>query len=423
MNYGLNRFFLKPTIKSWRKEMRKFFVFFALLSLFGFIPSLMISCGEKPGEELRANVEQLEKENEQLQKQIEELKAENNELRSQLDELKAKDEVKEMQVGFVYVSPIGDAGWSYAHDQGRLAVEKLDNTTTSYVESVPEGPDSERVMLNMARKGYDLIFATSFGYMDPMLKVANRFPEQVFMHCSGYKTAENMGNYFGRMYQARYLSGMVAGAMTQTNTLGYVAAFPIPEVIRGINAFTLGVLEVNPEAQVRVVWTKTWYDPATEKEAAKSLLDVGADVIAQHQDSPGPQEAAQERGAFSVGYNSDMSIFAEKAHLTAPIWNWGPFYVQTVEQVRNGTWKSESIWWGMKEGIVDLAPFGPMVPPDVRKRVLEKKQQILDGTAALFAGPIMDQVGDVQIAAGNTATDEQLLNMKYFVRGVIGTLE
>ena len=219
---------------------------------------------------------------------------------------------KEMNVGFVYVSPIGDAGWSYAHDLGRQALEKMDGVTTSYVEAVAEGPDSERVMLNMARKGYDVIFATSFGYMDPMLKVAKQFPKTIFMHCSGFKTADNMGNYFGRMYQARYLSGMVAGAMTKSNTIGYVAAFPIPEVIRGINAFTLGAQSVNPDVTVRVVWTKTWYDPATEKEAAKSLLDVGADVIAQHQDSPGPQEAAQEKGVYSIGYNSDMSQFAPK---------------------------------------------------------------------------------------------------------------
>lgn len=401
--------------------MRKFFL--ALFLLFGILPLVIISCAEKPEEELRSKIEQLEKENQALKDQVEELKAKNDELRSQLDELKAKIEVKEFQVGFVYVSPIGDAGWSYAHDQGRLAVESMENVTTSYVESVPEGPDSERVMLNMARKGFDLIFATSFGYMDPMLKVARKFPDTVFMHCSGYKTAENMGNYFGRMYQARYLSGMVAGAMTESNILGYVAAFPIPEVIRGINAFTLGAQEVNPEVQVRVVWTKTWYDPATEKEAGKSLLDVGADVIAQHQDSPGPQEAAQQRGAYSVGYNSDMSIFAPKAHLTAPIWNWGPFYARTVTQVRNGTWQSESIWWGMKEGIVDLAPFGPMVPPEVRRRVLEKKQAILDGSVDLFVGPVLDQAGAVQIPVGETATDQQLLNMKYFVKGVIGTLE
>ena len=222
---------------------------------------------------------------------------------------------EDMKVGFVYVSPIGDAGWSYAHDVGRQAVEAMDGVTTAYVESVPEGPDSERVMQNMARKDFKVIFATSFGYMDSMLKVAKRFPDVIFMHCSGFKLAPNMGNYFGRIYQARYLSGMVAGDMTKSNILGYVAAFPIPEVIRGINAFTLGAQAVNPEVQVRVVWTKTWYDPATEKEAAKSLLDVGADVIAQHQDSPGPQEAAQERGAYSIGYNSDMSAFAPKAPL------------------------------------------------------------------------------------------------------------
>jgi basic membrane protein A len=225
------------------------------------------------------------------------------------------------------------------------------------------------------------------------------------------------------MYQARYLSGMVAGYMTKSNTLGYVAAFPIPEVIRGINAFALGAQAVNPKVEVRVVWTKTWYDPATEKEAAKSLLDVGADVIAQHQDSPGPQEAAQEKGVYSIGYNSDMSKFAPRAQLTAPIWNWGPFYIQTVEQVRNGTWKSASIWWGMKEGIVDLAPFGPMVPEDVRQKVMTEKAAIIAGTAELFAGPVTDQTGKIQVPAGRVATDEELLNMKYFVKGVIGTLE
>jgi basic membrane protein A len=330
---------------------------------------------------------------------------------------------EDMKVGFIYVSPIGDAGWSYAHDQGRLAVEKMDGVTTSYVEAVAEGPDSERVMLNMARKGYNVIFATSFGYMDPMLKVAKQFPQAVFEHCSGFKLASNMGNYFGRMYQARYLSGMVAGAMTKSTVLGYVAAFPIPEVIRGINAFALGAQEVNPAIQVRVVWTKTWYDPATEKEAAKSLLDAGADVIAQHQDSPGPQEAAQEKGVYSIGYNTDMSAFAPKAHLTAPVWNWAPFYTQTVEEVRKGTWKSAAVWWGMKEGMVDLAPFGPMVPEDVRATVNAKKAAIIDGSASLFSGPVKDQKGTVQIPDGKVASDEELLNMKYFVQGVIGTLE
>jgi len=329
---------------------------------------------------------------------------------------------KEMNVGFVYVSPIGDAGWSYAHDLGRQEIEKMDGVKTSFVEAVAEGPDSERVIQNMARKGYDLIFATSFGYMDPMLKVAKQFPETTFMHCSGFKMANNMGNYFGRMYQARYLSGMVAGAMTKSNTIGYAAAFPIPEVIRGINAFTLGAQSVNPEATVRVVWTKTWYDPATEKEAAKSLLDVGADVIAQHQDSPGPQEAAEEKGVYSIGYNTDMSTFAPKAHLTAPIWNWGPFYQTIVKQVQDGTWKAESVWPGLAEGIVDLAPMSDMVPQDIQDMVMAKKAAIKGGEK-VFTGPIKDQKGLEKVAAGAAMSDQDLLGMTWFVQGVIGTTE
>lgn len=330
---------------------------------------------------------------------------------------------KEIQVGFVYVSPVGNAGWSYAHDVGRKEIESMEGVKTSFVEAVKEGPDSERVFLNMARKGYDIIFGTSFGYMDPMLKVAGQFPDITFMHCSGFKLAKNMGHYFGRIYQARFLSGMVAGSMTQSNVLGYVAAFPIPEVIRGINAYALGARSVNPKAQVRVVWTKTWYDPATEKDAAKSLLDVGADVIAQHQDSPAPQEAAQEKGAYSIGYNSDMAQFAPKAHLTAAVWNWGPLYKKIVQDVQRGTWKSEAIWWGMKEGVVDLAPYGPMVPEPVRQTVDAKKKEILAGTFHPFTGPIKDQRGNVRIPEGKAATDDELLNMKYFVEGVTGTLE
>ena len=329
---------------------------------------------------------------------------------------------KEMKVGFVYVSPIGDAGYSYAHDVGRQAVEAMDGVTTSYVESVPEGPDSERVILNMARKGYDVIFATSFGYMDPMLKVAKQFPKTAFLHCSGFKMADNMSNYFGRIYQARYLSGIVAGSMTKSNVIGYAAAFPIPEVIRGINAFTLGAQSVNPDVTVRVVWTKTWYDPATEKEAAKSLLDVGADVIAQHQDSPGPQEAAQEKGVYSIGYNSDMSAFAPKSHMTAPVWNWGPYYTKVVEQVRNGTWKAESAWPGLKEGIVDLATFGPMVPQNIQDKVNKEKADIIAGKK-IFTGPIKDQKGVVKIASGKAAPDGELLGMTWFVEGVVGTTE
>ena len=330
---------------------------------------------------------------------------------------------KEIKVGFIYVSPVGDAGYSYAHDMGRKFIDGKEGVTTAFVEAVPEGPDSERVILNMARKNFDLIFATSYGYMDPMLKVAQKFPDIVFMHCSGFKTAPNMGNYFGRIYQARYLTGMVAGSMTKSKTLGYVAAFPIPEVIRGINAFALGAQAVNPEVTVRVVWTKTWYDPATEKEAAKSLLDTGADVIAQHQDSPGPQEAAQERGVYSIGYNSDMSAFAPKAHLVAAVWNWGPFYKEMADAVKAGTWKSGAYWYGMDKGIVDISPMSAAVPEAAQARVAAKKAEIVAGAFEPFTGEIRDQSGAVRIPAGKSATDPELLGMDWFVRGVVGSTQ
>ena len=330
---------------------------------------------------------------------------------------------KDIQVGFVYVSPIGNAGWTYAHDKARKEIEAMGGVTTSFVESVKEGPDAERVIQNMARKGIDLIFTTSFGYMDPTLKVAEKFPNLVFMHCSGFKLSKNVGNYFGRIYQTRYLSGMIAGSMTKSNILGYVAAFPIPEVIRNINAFALGARSVNPKVQVRVVWTKTWYDPATEKEAAKSLLDVGADVLTQHQDSPATMEAAEERGVYSIGYNSEMASFAPKGHLTDDLWNWTPIYKELVQEVKDGTWKSRSIWYGMKEGVVNLAPYGAPVPDAVRQKVDEKKKEIIAGSFDPFTGPVKDQKGETRVPAGKAATDEELLNMKYFVEGVIGTLE
>lgn len=330
---------------------------------------------------------------------------------------------KELKIGFVYVSPIGDGGWSYAHDLARQELKKMPGISTSYVESVPEGPDSERVMLQMARKKYDLIFATSFGYMDPMLKVAGQFPDTTFMHCSGFKTATNMGNYFGRVYQARYLTGMVAGSMSKSGVIGYVASFPIPEVIRGVNAFTLGVQSVRPDASVRVVWTKTWYDPVKEKEAAKSLLDVGADVLTQHQDSPAPQEAAQEKGVYSIGYNTDMAKFAPKAHLTAATWNWVPYYEKLIAEVRGGTWTARSDWPGMAEGVVDIAPFGPMVPKEVQDKVLTKKAAIIEGKEKIFVGPIKDQSGTVRIAEGLVAPDADLLSMNWFVQGVVGSTE
>ncbi len=336
------------------------------------------------------------------------------------DEQKAD---RELKIGFVYVSPVGDEGWSYAHDLARQELARLPGVTTSYVESVPEGPDAERVFINMARKNFDIIFGTSFGYMDPMLKVAGQFPDTTFLHCSGLKSAPNMSNYFGRMYQARYLTGLVAGAMSKKNSIGYVAAHPIPEVIRGINAFTLGVRQVNPQATVRVVWTKTWYDPALEKEAAKSLLDVGVDVIAQHQDSAGPQEAAQERGAYSIGYNTDMHKVAPRAHLTAAVWTWGEEYKKIVEAIRNGTWKNGSFWYGMDSGVVDIAPYGEMVPASVREMTDKAKADIKAGKLTIFSGPIRDQQGNERVPAGKALSDQELLALDWFVEGVIGGTE
>ncbi|MBW2690073.1 MAG: BMP family ABC transporter substrate-binding protein, partial [Deltaproteobacteria bacterium] len=275
---------------------------------------------------------------------------------------------------------------------------------------------------SLVRKGHNLVFTTSFGYMDATLDVAKRNKDVVFMHCSGYKTAENVGNYFGRMYEPRYLSGIVAGKMTKKNIIGYVAAFPIPEVIRGINAFTLGVRSVNPKAQVRVVWTQTWFDPGIERDAADSLLDVGADVLTMHQDAPATLQAAEARGAYVIGYNSDMRSFAPNAFLTAAVWNWGPLYSKIAQEVKDGTWKSQSIWAGMQQDLVQLAPLSDKVPADVKQLVQEKTAAIKSGKLHPFAGPIKDQSGKIQVAAGSTAADGDLLGMNYFVEGVQGTI-
>ncbi|MHB0887001.1 MAG: BMP family ABC transporter substrate-binding protein [Bacillota bacterium] len=334
-----------------------------------------------------------------------------------------KDEPEKMKVAFMYVGPVGDAGWTFEHDRGRKYLQDhLSWVETSYVESVPEGADAERVLTELAEKGNKVIFATSFGYMDYVIKVAAKYPNVVFMHCSGYKTAANVGTYFGQIEQPRYLSGLVAGKMTKTNVLGYVAAHPIPEVIRGANAFTLGVLSVNPKAKVKLVWTNTWYDPAAEKEAAKSLLEAGADVIAQHQDTPGPQQAAEEAGKYGIGYNSDMRSYAPKANLTSPIWNWGPYYVKTVQAVKDGTWKNDQFWGDMNDGVVDLGPFGDAVPEDVKQLVEKAKQDIKSGKLVVFAGPLKDQKGVVRVKEGTQMTGDEILNMNWFVKGIVGTI-
>jgi basic membrane protein A len=329
---------------------------------------------------------------------------------------------EKLKVAFVYVAPIGDLGWTWAHEQGRLMVEEElgDKVETAYIENVPEGPDAERVIRDFATKGYDIVFATSFGFMDHMFTVAQEFPDQYFEHCSGYKTADNMSTYFGRMYQPRFLSGLVAAKATEANKIGYVAAFPIPEVIRGINAFTLGVRAANPEATVHVVWTNTWFDPVLEKEAAVALLDEGCDVIAQHQDTTEPQKAAQEQGTVSIGYDSDMRQFVGDTVLTSPVWNWGPYYVRRIKAVMDGTWKTHQYWGGMKDGIVDLAPLSPQVPDDVKALVEEWKQKILSGEWDVFSGPIQGQGGVLSVPYGVSMTDEEMLAMSWFVDGVVG---
>ncbi|MEG1158796.1 MAG: BMP family ABC transporter substrate-binding protein [Acidaminococcaceae bacterium] len=327
------------------------------------------------------------------------------------------------KVAFVYISSANDGGYSMAHDIGRQYVDKnLPNVQTSFVEAVPSGADAERVINQLAAQGNKIIFTTSFGYMDPTINVAKKYPDITFLHCSGYKTAPNVGTYFGRMYEARYLTGMVAAKTTKTNTIGYVAAFPIPEVVRGINAFTLGARAVNPDVKVQVVWTNTWYNPAGEKQAAMTLLDAGADVIAQHQDTFGPQQAAEERGKYSIGYNMDAAKFAPHAALTSAVWNWGPYYVKTIQDILAGKWQGGAYWGEMKDQVIDIAPYGPGVSADTKKLVDAAKAKIIDGSLKVFVGPIKDQNGNEKVAAGQTISDSDLLKIDWFVQGVDGNI-
>lgn len=330
---------------------------------------------------------------------------------------------EDLKVGFIYVGPIGDGGWTYSHNEGRLYLEEKLGVETIYRESVPEGQEVEKVMKDMIDQGAKVIFATSFGYMDYVEKVSKEFPDVKFLHCSGYKTTENMSNYFGRIYEARYLSGIVAGMKTKTNKIGYVAAFEIPEVIRGINAFTLGVQSVNPDAKVAVRWTHTWYDPAKEKEAAKALLDEGVDVVAQHQDTAGPQQAAEEAGAFAVGYNTDSYEQAPKAFMTAPIWNWGPYYVEQVKAAMEGNWESHSHWGGLKDGIVELAPITENAPEGAKEKVNEAREKILNGELHVFGGTIKNQDGEIAVEDGKALSDSEMLSIEWFVEGVEGKIE
>ena len=339
------------------------------------------------------------------------------------DAAESADDCDPINAAFVYVGPIGDAGWTKKHDDGRLELEAAlgECVETSYFESVPEGAESEATFESLAREGTDVIFGTSFGYGDQMLAVAERFPDVKFEHATGYQVSDNVSTYFGAAEEARYLSGMAAASMTKSGQIGYVAAFSIAEVLRGINAFTLGAQRVNPDVTVEVAWTSTWLDPTIEKEAAEALLNGGADVIAQHQDTPSAGDAAQTAGGYWVGYNDDMSRFAPDAWLTAPVWDWGAYYIKVVEDVRDGTWVSEQYYGTMADGLVNLSPVAEVVPQDVRDQIETVQGEIIAGTFAPFTGPINDQDGNEKVAAGEVPDLGTLLGMDYFVAGVSGS--
>ncbi len=327
---------------------------------------------------------------------------------------------EKVRAGWVYVGPVGDHGWTYRHDVGRKDVEKAlgDRVETRFVENVAEGPDAERVIRQLASSGHDIVFATSFGFMNSVIRVAKQFPNVKFEHATGYKTAPNVAVYNARFYEGRAVIGTIAGHMSKSGVVGYIASFPIPEVVMGINAFTLAMRKLRPDAQIKVVWVNSWYDPGKEADAAKALIDQGADIISQHTDSPAALQVAEQRGVFAFGQSSDMRKFAPKAQLTAIVDNWGPYYIQRVQAVLDGTWKSHTVWWGLKEKMVEIAPYGPMVPEKVRAAADAVKQGIIDGTIHPFAGPIRDQSGTLRVPEGKHLSDEELLKMDWYVEGV-----
>jgi basic membrane protein A len=331
---------------------------------------------------------------------------------------------EKLKAAWIYVGPVGDYGWSHQHDVGRKAVasELGDRVETSFVESVPEGPDAERVLRQLASQGNGLIFATSFGFMDSVIRVARQFPQVKFEHATGFKRADNVGIYNARFYEGRAVIGTIAGHLSKSGVVGYIASFPIPEVVMGINAFTLAAQKVRPEMRVKVVWVNSWYDPGKEADAAKVLLDQGADVISQHTDSPAPLQVAQERGAHGFGQASDMRQFAPEAQLTAIVDDWNGYYVARAKAVLDGSWRSEDVWWGLKEGMVGIAPYGPAVTPEAAAAADRVKEAIIAGTLHPFTGPIRDQKGNLVVAEGQHATDAEMLQMSWWVPGVEGQL-
>ncbi|WP_350295460.1 BMP family ABC transporter substrate-binding protein [Limnohabitans sp. Rim8] len=327
-----------------------------------------------------------------------------------------------LKAGFVYVTPITEAGWTRQHEEGRKAVDKAlgASVKTTFVENVPEGADAERVIRDLAREGHTIIFTPSFGYMEPTLKVAQEFPDVKFESITGYKTAANVAVANARYYEGRYLAGVAAGRMTQSNLAGFVAGFPIPEVLQGINAFTLGMRSVNPRAQVKVVWLNTWFDPSKERDAAMALFNQNVDVIAFHTGSTAVMAAAQERGKMAVAYHSDMRKVAPDAQIIAVTHEWGAYYTARIKAVQQGQWQTGNVWGGVKEGMVRVGDFGPKVPKAVQAEVLAKQKDVASGKLHPFAGPITDNEGKLVVPAGQALSDAQILSMNYLVAGVQG---
>ena len=327
-----------------------------------------------------------------------------------------------LKIAFAYVGPVGDGGWSYAHDNARKAIEKEfgNKIETTYVESVPESADAERVLRDFVGQGNKLIFGTTFGYMESMVKVAADHPDVKFEHATGYKTAPNLGTYDSRTYEGAYLAGVIAGAMTKTNTLGVVGSVPIPEVVRNINSFTLGALSVNPKIKTKVVWVNEWFSPPKETEAATSLINGGADVLFQNTDSPAVLKTAQEKGARAFGWDSDMTAYGPKAHLGSAIINWTPYYTKVVKDVLDGTWSSGQAWWGVKEGAIDMVSIAEDVPAETKAKVEEVKSGLKNGSFAIWKGPLMDNQGKEVLAKEVVADDKFLGGVNFYVQGVEG---
>jgi basic membrane protein A and related proteins len=327
------------------------------------------------------------------------------------------------KVGFVYVGPIGDHGWSYQHHQGLEAVKKEfgDKVETTHVENVPEGPDAERVIEQLAQSGHNIIFTTSFGFMNPTIKVAARYPNVKFEHISGFKQADNVATANIRYYEGRYVAGVLAGKLSKSNTIGYIASFPIPEVVMGINAAYLGAKSVNPNVKFKVIWVSTWFDPGKESDAAKALIDQGADVLFQHTDSPAAMKLAEERGVLAVGQASNMQAFGKTAQITAIINNWAPYYIPRVKAAMDGTWKSGDVWNGLKSGMLSMGAYGPKVTPEAAKAADDAKARI-EGGAHVFTGPMNKQDGTEFLKAGIAISDKDLSGMNFYVQGIDGTL-